>query len=100
MTSTRKCINIRFCIDCYKVFTQMDPALGDQPKDVISVSQAHDIRWRSTEAGPNKERKGKRDDTQCNPNSRESTLEALDWTSHGRSARRCRSGFDGRTRGL
>ena len=40
----------------------MDPALAGQPKDVISVSQAHDIQWRSTEAGPIKERK-EADDT-------------------------------------
>ena len=74
---------------------------GINRKDVISVSQAHDTQWRSTEADPNQEREeGKRDDTQCNPNAREPALEALDWTSHGRSARRCRSGFDGRTCGL
>ena len=34
---------------------------GINRKDVISVSQAHDTQWRSTEADPNQEREeGKR----------------------------------------
>ena len=49
-----------FYIDRHKVVTQMDLVRRVNRKDVISVSQAHDIRWRSTEAGPvRRERKGK-----------------------------------------